>query len=313
MKNRYKLLTTFISLFLLVFSFAGVNADTIILKNGNEINGIITKKGKDYVVEFSTGTMTVPEEEVERVKKSTSNLQVFRDRHEQIQSSDADAHYELGRWADARGLNKQAKREFKHAIQRNPDHKKARKALGFTQYNGQWMTEEEKMRKKGYVKYNGEWMTPDVKQKRLEIAERRKERTQKIRDLKRELEESRQEISDLKDQVRDLRNDLRVAQIEQPRYRYYPIFTNRRRNHRKRDPHKKLWTRKDNGNTVIIDHTSGGEVWKEVTSSGSKKVIHKPGDGHSVKKSGDHSRLLQTHQDGGKTDIELVHPRHHHD
>ena len=46
----------------------------------------------------------------------------------------------------------------------NPSRRSRRGALGFVQYNGQWMTLDESYRARGYVKHDGQWMTPNEAQ-----------------------------------------------------------------------------------------------------------------------------------------------------
>lgn len=290
------------------------HADRLILENGNSIEGIVEKEGDTYVVEFSTGKMKIHESEVKEVIKEETDLQRFRKRHEQINEQDADAHYELGVWAQTHGLYKQSQQEFRHAIQRNPDHTRARQELGFVKKDGQWMTREEKMRREGYVQYQGEWMTPEVKQARIQRQDQLEEQNQRIQQLQEQLRNSRNQVAQLENKISDLRLELRNERLYNRRIRYYPIFPypNRDRNKHHSNPHKNHWTRKDNGNTVITEQTNQGEVWKEVLPNGQTRIIHRPGDGHSVHKQSDDSKVLKGHKDqSGNQDIELIHPKHH--
>jgi tetratricopeptide (TPR) repeat protein len=159
--NKLSIFTcAFIAVLVFFCSLRQVRADRLKLKNGNDISGIVTKEGENYVVEFSTGKMKIHESEVVEVITEETELQKFRKKHARINNSNANAHYELGVWAKTHGLYKQAQEEFRHAIQIDPGHERARRELGYVEHNGQWMTRAEKMRRKGYVKYEGEWMTP---------------------------------------------------------------------------------------------------------------------------------------------------------
>lgn len=313
MKNHRFFVFALVLTFGVLYATSTSHADKLILENGNTIDGIVEKDGETYVVEFSTGKMKIHESEVKQVVKEQTDLQRFREQHEQIDKADADAHYQLGVWAQTHGLYKQSKIEFRHAIQRNPDHTGARQELGFVKHNGQWITRDENMRRQGYVKYQGEWMTPEVKQARVQRKDRLEEQNQRIQQLQQQLRRSRNQIAQLESQIGDLKRELRYEQKYNRRIRYYPIFTdpNRRDRHHS-NPHKNHWTRKDNGNTVITEHTKQGEVWKEVLPNGEKKIIHRPEDGHSVHQKKDHSKVLKGHKDqNGQQDIELIHPEHH--
>lgn len=313
MKNHRFFAAALLLTFGFLFSSSLSHADQLILKNGNTIDGIVDKDGETFVVEFSTGKMKIHESEVKKVVREQTDLQRFREQHEQINDGDADAHYQLGVWAQTHGLHKQSKIEFRHAIQRNPDHTGARQELGFVKQNGQWITRDEKMRREGYVKHQGEWMTPEVKQSRVQRKQQLKKQNQRIQQLKKQLRRSRNQIAQLESKIGDLRQEIQYERKYNRRVRYYPIFTNpNRRGGHQSNPHKNHWTRKDTGNTVITEQTGQGKVWKEVLPNGKKKVIHKPGDGHSVHRKKDHSKVLKGHKDQtGQKDIQLIHPKHH--
>lgn len=307
------LLSVFVLFSALVLSVSPAHGDKLILNNGNSIEGIVEKDGETYVVEFSTGKMKIHESEVKNVIKQETDLQRYRARHEQIDEENADAHYKLGVWAKTRGLYKQSRREFNHAIQHDPDHTRARNELGFVKHNGQWVTRDEKMRREGYVKYQGEWMTPEVKQSRIQRQNQLEAQQKQIQDLREELRRSRNQVNELENQVSNLKQELYYERNYNRRIRYYPIYPRSQPHHSNphSNPHNNHWTRKDNGNTVITEQTSQGEVWKEVLPNGEKKVIHEPGDGHTIHDEKDHSKVLKGHKDqGGNKDIELIHPKH---
>jgi len=56
-------------------------------------------------------------------------------------------------------------------IELDPDHAEARRALGYSQFDGQWMTQEEAMADRGYLRYQGRWRT----RQEIEILERNRE------------------------------------------------------------------------------------------------------------------------------------------
>ncbi len=223
-----KKMTTFtfagIAILVLSFSLRPVTADKLKLKNGNEMSGIVTKDGENYVIEFATGKMKIHESEVIEVVKEETDLQKYRKKHSKIKNSNADAHYKIGIWAKTHGLYKQAQEEFRHTIQLDPGHEKARRELGYVKHNGQWMTRSEKMRRKGYVKYQGEWMTPEVKQSRIDRKIDLKKKNEKIEQLQNKLRSAQSTISRLENRISKLNQELQYERYRNRRIRYIPIY-----------------------------------------------------------------------------------------
>ncbi|MEZ5987709.1 MAG: hypothetical protein R3F30_00995 [Planctomycetota bacterium] len=93
----------------------------------------------------------------------------FEDRLAKVDKKDAQALFELGLWADGRGLGLEAKRVFRMVLDVEPDNKKAREALGYVLHEGEWVRErdlakllkkkeEAEYKEKGYVKVKGAWV-----------------------------------------------------------------------------------------------------------------------------------------------------------
>jgi len=68
-------------------------------------------------------------------------------------------HWDLARKCKTYNLNRQAELHYRQVIELDPDHAEARKALGYTNYNGVWLTKEEERSGRGYVFKNGKWVT----------------------------------------------------------------------------------------------------------------------------------------------------------
>jgi len=321
-----------LSVALLVLFVPTAFTDTLILNNGNKLEGIVTREDGGYKVEFTSGHMIIEDEAVREVVRSETPLETFRNRHEQLKEEDPDAHYRLGRWGARHGLERQARREYRHAINLEPDHARARRALGFKKHNGEWMTRSEMMKEKGYVKYNGEWVTPEVRAAKEKLKEKReveeKKQRAEINRMKGKLERSRRQISRLEQRLRRVRRrsyrDDRDTYYG-TRHRTNPFFGGHffgprvilhgsRFHHRKKRHHRKhLYNRKKDGNTVRVHRFRNGELWKEIRSDGSGKIIHRPGDGHVVRRHVDRSKAVLRHHPnhGAPADKTLFRPRHH--
>jgi len=65
--------------------------------------------------------------------------------------------YKLGLWAETKGLRR-AEDAFRHVIEIEPDHRAARRVLGYERVDGRWVSGAEAKREKGFVLAGGRWM-----------------------------------------------------------------------------------------------------------------------------------------------------------
>lgn len=151
--------------YLLIFMPALLFADDVYLKGGAMFSGRIVEQTDTMVtIDIGDGEVGVPMARVEKIVKQRSNLDIFDERAAGLAPNDVNGWRDLGRWATQQGLSKQAGQAYQKVLDVVPDDPEARGALGFIQYNGQWMTEEDSYRARGYVKVHGEWMTPNEAQ-----------------------------------------------------------------------------------------------------------------------------------------------------
>ena len=92
--------------------------------------------------------------------------------------------WDLAKWCEEHQLSAQRKAHLKRVIELDPNHADARHALGYSQIDGQWTTQEESMTKQGYRKYKGRYRTAQEieileSKRKTELAE--KEWHQKIK------------------------------------------------------------------------------------------------------------------------------------
>jgi hypothetical protein len=125
--------------------FAGpALADTLILKDGREVDGEVTIEGDSYVVRTPAGiTVRFPRDRVLSVRKTASARASYdRDRAELEsgpESQSAEAWFELGRSAAKKGLHDDARAAYLRAVQLEEDHPEARRALGHVFVDGLWL------------------------------------------------------------------------------------------------------------------------------------------------------------------------------
>ena len=140
---------------------AAASADEVYLKSGGQLSGRIASRTATQIeVDIGAGHVTVPVSHVVKIEEGRSALHEYQDRAAALGPSDAAGWVALGDWASARGLGTQAREAYTKALALAPDDPRANTALGRTQLDGRWVSEEEGYRAKGYVQYRGEWITP---------------------------------------------------------------------------------------------------------------------------------------------------------
>jgi hypothetical protein len=189
-------------------------ADTVHLKGGGQIRGVIVERTEDSVtVDIGGGgTVTARMSSVVRIEEDRSPLQDFRERADAIPEGDVEAWRELARWATDNALMSQALRAYSEVVAVLPDDEEANRALGRVKVNGQWMSEEENYRSRGYVRFEGQWMTPE-EQRRIQADRQSNEAAAqqaneaKIAELETEIAEDRRRKEEEMEAVRR-RNDV---------------------------------------------------------------------------------------------------------
>ena len=78
-----------------------------------------------------------------------------------LENQDAKAHYRLALWCKENGLAAYALRHQRAVVTLDPDHRAARRALGFEQVRGRWVKGKEAMRAKGFKEHAGRWVTAE--------------------------------------------------------------------------------------------------------------------------------------------------------
>lgn len=144
---------------------ASLLADDVFLKGGAKFTGRIVEQTETMIsIDIGDGVVGVAMSRVDRIVKAPSALDTYDQKAAKLGAKDAQGWRELGRWAAHEGLGAQSRQAYQKVLVILPDDPEAREALGFVQFDGRWMTEEESFAARGYVKYEGEWMTPDQAQ-----------------------------------------------------------------------------------------------------------------------------------------------------
>jgi recombinational DNA repair protein RecT len=146
------------------------------------------------IVETTYGTVTIPRDQILAIDKTKrSVVEEFKTKEAATDMKDADAVWKLSAWARENGMPRHAKQLLQKVIELNPDHEFARRELGFSLYQGQWLTHDEMMAAKGFVKHRGKWLTASERELALraemEAAARKDEERRKKEEARKPKEE----------------------------------------------------------------------------------------------------------------------------
>lgn len=207
-------------------------ADIIVLKNGGRLEGKAAERGNEVHVTQPNGTMVIQSSDVKQIIRATTKAEVYQQLQSMLDPNDAEGHYQLALWCQENSLPQYHRSELRSVLLANPDHEKARTAMGYERYKERWVTKEEAMALQGYVQWQGRWMTPEEKQqtlaqglqKELEQERQARERAEvRLAEAERRINWLEQELARINTYVQEL-----AREVARPRYivhKYvYPKF-----------------------------------------------------------------------------------------
>jgi len=137
-------------------------ADEVVLRNGARFEGQV-QEGKDTVtVVMDIGTMTFKKIDVAKIDRGPSALSEFDAKLAELKADDLDAQYRLAMWARKKLLDQRATRLLEEILERDPEHARAREALGYIRVDGRWLTEDQVKIQKGLVYFRGGWTSQEM-------------------------------------------------------------------------------------------------------------------------------------------------------
>jgi hypothetical protein len=146
-------------------------ADEVHLRGGGEIHGVVESQTADKItIDVGAGRVTLPMSRVASVEAGASALTEFRARHAALAPSDVAGRVSLGFWAKDHDLNTQARQMFEEAVALDPGNAPAQMALGRVRLGDRFVSQDDANRAQGLVQYEGQWMTPQEREGRA-IAE----------------------------------------------------------------------------------------------------------------------------------------------
>ena len=141
-------------------------ADTVELSGGGHLSGVVDRKEDFVVIKVNDSIqVAVPASRVKRIVKS-SDLAQYKELASTL-GEDAEKHYQMALWCVRSDqvpgeIQKYKDYHMERAIELDPDHSKARAALGFTQENGRWIRTDDLMTNRGMIPSTGGWELPEA-------------------------------------------------------------------------------------------------------------------------------------------------------
>ncbi len=137
-------------------------ADDVLVADGRKLTGRITEESDDAVtvLTYKDGPITVARVEIKALKRVKSLYDEFDTKMGGFADT-AEGCFQRGEYGRKQGLTWQARIEWKKALEHDPDHELARKALGDKKgKDGAWVTFEQQQEAKGLEMFEGKWLKP---------------------------------------------------------------------------------------------------------------------------------------------------------
>ena len=168
----------YVGMLMLLGSALPTSGDVFQLANGGEVSGDLVnvdRTGEDpFVVRpFAGGQVTLAASSVRDII-SQRPIEIEYVKKRLHVGDSVKRHLELAQWCRKNRLQKESNFHLQQVLVIDPDHPKARRLLGYGLVDGEWMTQDEKMRLRGYVRNGNRWVLPQEK----ELKEKQKKQKQ---------------------------------------------------------------------------------------------------------------------------------------
>jgi hypothetical protein len=158
------------AILLSALSAGSLRADIVYLRDGKTIEGKITLNEEEntYRIETTRGAVIKPVRDVQKIVKAPLPQEVFIKRFAAVDRSSLDDLAGLATWAREKYLVSQKQKICKLMLKIDPNHAMARRELGYTVFENEWILEKELRKKQldlGLVKYRGEWVSTEERER----------------------------------------------------------------------------------------------------------------------------------------------------
>lgn len=166
-------------------------ADVLQLKTGGRVEGELLNPDQSprttYIMRLETGgQMTVQADQVAKYESITSLEQRYQ-RLLDAMPTTADGNWRLAEWCRKQRLREHRETHLQATIGLDPNHERARAALGFALVDDEWLTRDQRMGRLGYVRYEGRWRLPQD----VEIIQQREQRDLAVKKWKNDIKQWR--------------------------------------------------------------------------------------------------------------------------
>jgi hypothetical protein len=144
-----------LALFLPAFAWA----DTVVLTDGQEVEGIVTEEPGRVTVTLDFGTVSFERSEVADIRRNNTGLHELESKRARLAPEDAAGRLALARWAEANGLAAKARELYAEVLSLRPSDEEAHAKLGHRLHEGKWMEEDDYLAATGHVRYGGQWVS----------------------------------------------------------------------------------------------------------------------------------------------------------
>jgi len=157
-------------------------AEVFVLSSGGQLEGELLNPDesprKGYRVRTKAGIEVTlsTSQVVDVLRRRPEEDEYEKIRHEYPDT--VEGHLALSDWCREHRLKDQRELHFRRILELDPDHARARAALGYQRFEGQWKTQAEIMTERGFVYYRGDWKLPQ----QIAIDEEREAREKAERD-----------------------------------------------------------------------------------------------------------------------------------
>jgi hypothetical protein len=143
---------------------SAASAEVFVLADGGRVTGeLLNPKEsprKQYVIQPAEGAkITLDASQVQKVLRPRPE-EIEYERIAPTYPDTAAGQWDLAQWCREHKLTAQRRVHLRRVIELDPNHVAARHALGYSQVDGKWATQEETMTSHGYVRKDGKWMLP---------------------------------------------------------------------------------------------------------------------------------------------------------
>ncbi len=166
MRRRWALLTTGL---MAVYNGLGpvdgvIATDLFVLRNGGRVQGVWlnrqTSEPAEYAVRTDEGVVVkLPATEVRWAMPRDPVTTEYEQLLERCPDT-VEGHWQLAEWCRTHGLKAARETQLQRILRLDPNHGPARRALGYSELRGQWVTPDEVQQQRGYRRYAGRWRLP---------------------------------------------------------------------------------------------------------------------------------------------------------